>query len=239
MRRLPLRPRHGAGDQPFRAQLSSATSRPGRSGPRGRDPGRRHRLEQLLGTANAAPATPPTPASKTSWCATATSTRPASPNRSCRSSRPATRDPGLDHHRAERGQEHPQRRQQPNARAGSIDTISLAQQPRPGDRRPHLPTVAAPGSTIASTRNDTGGSCATPIAGTSNRYAFCSGTSMASPHVAGAVVLAAAVVAHHAQRRRSEHGDGEGAAGQCAPSTWAPPTSRTTTRAGDGSTSRG
>ena len=31
--------------------------------------------------------------------------------------------------------------------------------------------------------------CATAIAGTSNLYAFCSGTSMASPHTAGAVVL--------------------------------------------------
>lgn len=78
-----------------------------------------------------------------------------------------------------------------NARAGSIETISSSSSRGPAIDGRTLPTVAAPGSTIASTRNDTGGSCATAIAGTSNRYAFCSGTSMASPHVAGAVVLAA------------------------------------------------
>ena len=53
-----------------------------------------------------------------------------------------------------------------------------------------VPTITAPGQQIASTRNDAGRrSCSTAIAGTSNLYAFCSGTSMASPHAAGAVVL--------------------------------------------------
>lgn len=78
-----------------------------------------------------------------------------------------------------------------NARAGNIAALSSSSSRGPAIDGRTLPTVAAPGSTIASTRNDTGGVCATAIAGTSNRYAFCSGTSMASPHVAGAVVLAA------------------------------------------------
>ncbi len=78
-----------------------------------------------------------------------------------------------------------------NWRAGSIDIIAASSSRGPAIDGRTLPTVAAPGSTIASTRNDTGGNCATAIAGTSNRYAFCSGTSMASPHAAGAIVLAA------------------------------------------------
>ncbi len=86
-----------------------------------------------------------------------------------------------------------------NARAGSIDTLSSSSSRGPAIDGRTLPTITAPGTSIASTRNDTGGSCATSIAGTSNRYAFCSGTSMASPHIAGAVVLAT-------QRWRSNHG---------------------------------
>lgn len=78
-----------------------------------------------------------------------------------------------------------------NARAGSIDTISSSSSRGPAIDGRTLPTIAAPGSQIASTRNDTGGSCSTAISGTSSRYAFCSGTSMASPHVSGAVVLLA------------------------------------------------
>lgn len=76
-----------------------------------------------------------------------------------------------------------------NARAGSIDSLSSSSSRGPAIDGRTLPTITAPGSSIASTRNDTGGSCSTAIAGTSNRYAFCSGTSMASPHVAGAVIL--------------------------------------------------
>jgi subtilisin family serine protease len=78
-----------------------------------------------------------------------------------------------------------------NARAGSIDSLSGGSSRGPAIDGRKLPTLASPGSLIASTRNDTGGSCASAIAGTSNRYSLCSGTSMASPHAAGSVVLAA------------------------------------------------
>ncbi|TCS97940.1 S8 family serine peptidase, partial [Pseudofulvimonas gallinarii] len=51
-------------------------------------------------------------------------------------------------------------------------------------------TIAAPGQQIASARRIAGGSsCASAIAGTSNHYAFCSGTSMAAPHASGAAVI--------------------------------------------------
>lgn len=52
-----------------------------------------------------------------------------------------------------------------------------------------VPTIAAPGQQIASTRNNDGGLCASSIAGTSGLYSFCTGTSMAAPHAAGSVVL--------------------------------------------------
>lgn len=77
-----------------------------------------------------------------------------------------------------------------NFRAGSIDVISSFSSRGPAVDGRWVPTIAAPGEDIASTRNDLGGNCSTPIGGTNNYYAFCSGTSMASPHAAGAVVLA-------------------------------------------------
>jgi len=76
-----------------------------------------------------------------------------------------------------------------NTRAGSMDAISSSSSRGPAVDGRQVPAVAAPGSTIASSRNDLGGECATPIAGTNNLYAFCSGTSMASPQVSGSVVL--------------------------------------------------
>jgi subtilisin family serine protease len=77
-----------------------------------------------------------------------------------------------------------------NFRAGNIDLISGSSSRGPAVDGRWVPTIAAPGTTIASARNDLGGLCATPIAGTNDLYAFCSGTSMASPHAAGTVVLA-------------------------------------------------
>ena len=78
-----------------------------------------------------------------------------------------------------------------NARVGSIDTISGFSSRGPAVDGRILPTIAAPGEQIASSRNDLGGSCSTAISGTSNLYAFCSGTSMASPHVSGVLTVAA------------------------------------------------
>ncbi len=76
-----------------------------------------------------------------------------------------------------------------NFRAGSIDVITNSSSRGPAVDGRILPTVAAPGTQIASSRNDLGGLCATAIAGTNNLYAFCTGTSMAAPHVSGAAVL--------------------------------------------------
>jgi hypothetical protein len=76
-----------------------------------------------------------------------------------------------------------------NTRAGNMDAISSSSSRGPAADGRKVPTVAAPGSTIASTRNDLGGSCSTPISGTNNLYALCSGTSMAAPHVSGSIVL--------------------------------------------------
>lgn len=76
-----------------------------------------------------------------------------------------------------------------NYRAGSIDTISSFSSRGPAVDGRWVPTIAAPGEQIASTRNDLGGDCATAIPNTNSLYAFCSGTSMAAPHASGAVVL--------------------------------------------------
>ncbi len=77
-----------------------------------------------------------------------------------------------------------------NFRVGNIDTLSSFSSRGPAVDGRIFPTISAPGEEIASSRNDLGGSCSTAIGGTSNLYAFCSGTSMASPQVAGALVLA-------------------------------------------------
>ena len=77
-----------------------------------------------------------------------------------------------------------------NYRVGDINNLSSFSSRGPAVDGRWVPTVTAPGEQIASSRNDLGGSCSTSIPGTNNLYAYCSGTSMASPHVSGAVVLA-------------------------------------------------
>jgi hypothetical protein len=76
-----------------------------------------------------------------------------------------------------------------NYRIGNIDTISGFSSRGPAVDGRIKPDITAPGDQIASTRNDTGGSCSTPIAGTNNMYAYCAGTSMAAPHISGSVAL--------------------------------------------------
>jgi uncharacterized repeat protein (TIGR01451 family) len=76
-----------------------------------------------------------------------------------------------------------------NYRVGSIDNISSFSSRGPAVDGRWVPTITAPGEQIASSRNDDGGSCSTPIPGTNNLYAYCSGTSMASPHASGSVTL--------------------------------------------------
>jgi len=76
-----------------------------------------------------------------------------------------------------------------NSRAGNMDSISNSSSRGPAVDGRQVPAVAAPGSTISSSRNDLGGECSTPITGTNNLYAFCSGTSMAAPQVSGAIAL--------------------------------------------------
>ncbi|MCB9155260.1 MAG: S8 family serine peptidase, partial [Caldilineae bacterium] len=77
-----------------------------------------------------------------------------------------------------------------NYRAGNIDAIASFSSRGPAVDGRWVPTIAAPGATVASTRNDLGGSCGTPIAGTNNLYSLCSGTSMAAPQTSGTITLA-------------------------------------------------
>lgn len=52
-----------------------------------------------------------------------------------------------------------------------------------------VPTIAAPGQQVGSTRNDGASQCATAIGGTNGLYSFCTGTSMAAPHTSGSLSL--------------------------------------------------
>lgn len=77
-----------------------------------------------------------------------------------------------------------------NHRAGSINDISGFSSRGPAVDGRNLPTVAAPGEVIASTRRLAGASsCGTAIAGTGGLYSNCSGTSMAAPSVSGSAAM--------------------------------------------------
>jgi len=77
-----------------------------------------------------------------------------------------------------------------NFRSGDIDSIAVSSSRGPAVDGRQVPTVAAPGQQITSARADGGGSCtSTPVPGTDDLYSFCSGTSMAAPHVSGSVIL--------------------------------------------------
>lgn len=79
--------------------------------------------------------------------------------------------------------------------AGPVDDISISSSRGPALDGRILPHLVAPGTNIVSSENRnvdlggaTGWACSTSPAG-SNQHAYCSGTSMASPHVAGAAAL--------------------------------------------------
>ena len=82
-------------------------------------------------------------------------------------------------------------------RAGNVDSISNFSSRGPARDGRVVPTIAAPGQTIISARASTGVLCTAPLSGPADApppdgfglYTGCSGTSMASPHVAGAVAL--------------------------------------------------
>jgi subtilisin family serine protease len=82
-------------------------------------------------------------------------------------------------------------------RAGSVDTISTFSSRGPARDGRIVPLLAAPGETVVSARAATGVLCTVPLSGTNDApppggatfYSGCSGTSMASPQVAGAVAI--------------------------------------------------
>ena len=82
-------------------------------------------------------------------------------------------------------------------RIGNVDHVSSFSSRGPAKDGRIVPTVSAPGETVVSARAATGVLCTAPLSGTADApprdgftlYTGCSGTSMASPQVAGAVAL--------------------------------------------------
>ena len=73
--------------------------------------------------------------------------------------------------------------------SNNIDAIYSSSSHGPAVDGRWAPLIAAPGQSVASTRNDDGGSCGTPIPNTNGFYSYCSGTSMAAPHASGSLVI--------------------------------------------------
>lgn len=73
--------------------------------------------------------------------------------------------------------------------SGNVDAIYASSSRGPAVDGRWLPNIAAPGQSVSSTMRAGASQCATGIGGTSNTYAFCTGTSMAAPHASGSLVL--------------------------------------------------
>ncbi|MGH2691106.1 MAG: S8 family serine peptidase [Actinomycetota bacterium] len=76
-----------------------------------------------------------------------------------------------------------------NARGGNPNNMASFSSRGPAADGRILPTISAPGDSIISTRSFAGALCNVPPADSFGLYASCSGTSMAAPHVTGAVAL--------------------------------------------------
>jgi hypothetical protein len=77
-----------------------------------------------------------------------------------------------------------------NSRAGNINGLASFSSRGPAKDGRVFPTISAPGANVVSARALTpAASCNTPLADSFGLYASCSGTSMASPQVAGSVAL--------------------------------------------------
>jgi subtilisin family serine protease len=77
-----------------------------------------------------------------------------------------------------------------NSRAGNITQLASFSSRGPAKDGRILPTISAPGAGVVSARALTPAvSCNAPVTDSFGLYASCSGTSMASPHVAGSVAL--------------------------------------------------
>lgn len=73
--------------------------------------------------------------------------------------------------------------------SGNVDAIYSSSSRGPAVDGRVLPTIAAPGQSVSSTRRPNASQCATAIGGTNGQYSLCTGTSMAAPHASGALIL--------------------------------------------------
>ncbi len=73
--------------------------------------------------------------------------------------------------------------------SGDVDAIYGSSSRGPAVDNRWLPTIAAPGQSVSSTRRANASQCASSIANTNGEYSLCTGTSMAAPHASGALVL--------------------------------------------------